>query len=359
MLSGQQAQDDAGQYSTAGQRYCIGIVGAGSVGCYLGAYLCQDSALDVKFFGRETMALELAANGLSATSCDHQAYFAQPVAFYSSLNSLIECDVVLLTVKAPALVPMLTQLKRFLRPEVPVVAMQNGIGIGEMLTQDLANPVLRAIVPFNVVKNRAGQFHRATAGNIVWQQSQHTAVNYVISVFNHLQLPVQTTTDITAAEYGKLLLNLNNALNAISNVPLKQQLLDTDCRLLLAMAMQEWLAICSKAKIRPVPYTRLPNAMLPWLLRLPTILFRRLFHHMAAKMLAMDEQAHSSMWDDIQAKKRTEIMFLNGAVVRMGQLYQLPTPVNTLLVEQIKRLESGEAEPLSISEILQQVKLES
>lgn len=355
MLSGQQAQDDAGQYSTAGQRYCIGIVGAGSVGCYLGAYLCQDSALDVKFFGRETMALELAANGLSATSFDHQAYFAQPVAFYSSLNSLIECDVVLLTVKAPALVPMLAQLKRFLRPEVPVVAMQNGIGIGEMLNQDLANPVLRAIIPFNVVKKRAGQFHRATAGNIICQQNQHAAVNYVLRVFNHLQLPVQLTTDITAAEYGKLLLNLNNALNAISNLPLKQQLLDADSRMLLALAMQECLAICSKAKIRPVPYTGLPNAMLPWLLRLPTMLFR----HIAGKMLPMDEQARSSMWDDIQAKKRTEIMFLNGAVVRMGQLYQLPTPVNTLLVEQIKRLESGEGEPLSIREILQLVKLQS
>lgn len=356
MLSGQQAEDDAGQYSTAGQRYCVGIVGAGSVGCYLGAYLCQDSALDVKFFGRETMALELAANGLSATSCDQQTYFAQPVAFYNSLNSLIECDVVLLTVKAPALVPMLTQLKRFLRPEVPVVAMQNGIGIGEMLTQDLVNPILRALVSFNVVKTRAGQFHRATTANIVWQQSQHAAVNYIISVFNYLQLPVQLTTDIPAFEYGKLLLNLNNALNAISNVSLKQQLLDADSRLLLAMAMQEWLAICKKANISPVPYTRLPNALLPWLLRLPTIVFCRIFQHMAATLLAMDDQTRSSMWDDIQAKKRTEIMFLNGAVVRMGQLYQLPTPVNTLLVEQIKRLESSGATPLSIGEILQQVK---
>lgn len=348
MLSEQQAQDDTGRHATAGQRYCIGIVGAGSVGCYLGAYLCQDTALDVKFFGRETMALELAANGLSATSFDHQTYFAQPVAFYSSLNSLIECDVVLLTVKAPALVPMLAQLKRFLRPEVPVVAMQNGIGIGEMLTQDLANPVLRAIVPFNVIKERAGQFHRATAGHIVWQQNQYAAVNYLISVFNYLQLPVQLTTDITAAEYGKLILNLNHALNAISNLPLKQQLLDTDCRVILALAMQEWLAICRKAKVRPVAYTRLPNAMLPWLLRLPTMVFRRI----GAKMLAVDGQARSSMWDDIQAKKRTEIMFLNGAVVRMGQLCQLSTPVNTLLVEQIKRLESGEARPLSVSEIL-------
>lgn len=351
MQSEQHTQNDTGQLATAGQRYCIGIVGAGSIGCYLGAHLCQDNALDVKFFGRETMALELAAHGLSVTSYNHQTYFAQPVAFFSSLNSLIECDLVLLTVKATALVPMLSQLKRFLRPQVPVVAMQNGIGIGEMLAQDLPNPVLRAIVPFNVVKNSAGQFHRATSGNIVWQHNEFKVVNYVISVFNRLQLQVELCTDITRAEYGKLLLNLNNALNAISGLPLQQELMDKDFRLLLSYAMQEWLTICARTGTRPVSYTRLPNTMLPWLLRLPTPLFRRI----AASMLTMDAQARSSMWDDLQAKKRTEIMFLNGAVVRLGQLHQLPTPVNTLLVEQIKRLESGEVLQLTAKELLRQL----
>lgn len=350
MLAGQQAKDDADQQGPAGQRYCVGIVGAGNIGCYLGAYLCQDSALDVKFFGRDTVALELAAHGLTATSYDKPAHFAQPIAFYSSLNSLIECDVVLLTVKATALVPMLAQLKRFLRPDVPVVALQNGIGVGEMLAQDLANPVLRAIVPFNVIKQRAGQFHRASAGDIIWQYNVNEAVNYVISVFNRLQLPVCTSHDITAAEYGKLLLNLNNALNAISGLPLKQQLLDTNYRLLLSAAMREWLAICSKVGITPVAYTRLPNRLLPWFLRLPTFLFRRI----ANSLLSIDEQARSSMSDDILAKRRTEIMFLNGAVVRMGQQYQLPTPVNTLLVEQIIRLESGNGAMLTLNDMLRQ-----
>lgn len=351
MQTGQQATDEGGQRSTAGQRYCVGIVGAGSIGCYLGAYLCQDTILDVKFFGRETMALELAAHGLSVTSFNQQTLFAQPVAFYSSLNSLIECDVILLTVKATALVPMLAQLKRFLRPDVPVVALQNGIGIGEMLNQDLANPVLRAIVPFNVVHQRAGQFHRATAGNIVWQRNQFAAVNYLIDTLNRLALNVEQCDDITAAEYGKLLLNLNNAINAISNLPLKQQLLNTDYRLLLSAAMQEWLAICTKAGVRPVSYTALPNRLLPWLMRLPTPLFRRL----AAPMLTIDQHARSSMWQDLQAHKRTEIMFLNGAVVRLGQLHQVPTPVNTMLVEQIKRLESGESAVLSASEMLRKL----
>jgi 2-dehydropantoate 2-reductase len=347
--AGLQATDDDGQRATAGQRYCVGILGAGSIGCFLGAHLCQDSMLDVKFFGRETTALELAAHGLSVTSCDYQTYFAQPVAFYSSLNSLIECDLVLLTVKATALIPLLAPLKRFLRPEVPVVALQNGIGIGEMLNQDLANPVLRAIVPFNVVRHRAGQFHRANSGSIIWQQTTSPVVNYVIDVFNRLCLPVERCQDITAAEYGKLLLNLNNALDAISNVPLQQQLLDRDYRLLLSRAMQEWLAICSKAGVKPVRYTRLPNSVIPCFLRLPTLLFK----YAVWAILPVDTLARSSMWDDIQAQKRTEIMFLNGAVVRLGQLYQLPTPVNSVLVEQIKKLEGGEPFSLSTRQLLQ------
>ncbi|MDP5190468.1 2-dehydropantoate 2-reductase [Rheinheimera baltica] len=352
MQSGQQQDNHRGQQATAGQRYCVGVVGAGSIGCFLGAYLCQDSALDVKFFGREAMALELAAHGLRASSYRQHHYFAQPVAFYSSLSSLIECDLVLLTVKANALVPMLLELKRYLRPEIPVVAMQNGIGIAEMLSQDLANPILRAIIPFNIIKPKAGHFQQATAGNIIWQQNTHKLVNYVIAVFNRLKLSVDVCLDITAAEYGKLLLNLNNALNAITDIPLKQQLLDRDSRLILALAMQEWLAICAQAGVKPLRYTLLPNTLLPWLLRMPTSIFKRIAH----VLLAIDPAARSSMWDDIQAKKRTEIMFLNGAVMRLGQHYHLPTPANSVLVDYIKQLEMGTFHPQSTQTLLKKIR---
>lgn len=348
MQSGVQVTDNAGQQGTAGRRYCIGVVGAGKLGCYLGAHLCQDSAIEVKFFGRETTALELAAHGLSVTSYTHHTYFAQPVAFYSSLNSLIECDLVLLTVKATALVPMLAQLKHFLRPDVPLVALQDGVGVGEMLSQDLSNPVLRALATFSVVKTRPGQFHRATAGALLWQPNDFAVVNYVIDTFSRLQLAVQRCEDMIGAEYGKLLLDLNQALNAISGLPLQQQLADRDYRAVLALAMQEWLAVCNRVGVKPRPYSCFNNSLLPWLLRLPTLIFSRLGQH----LLTVDASAHSPMWHDIQASKRTEIMFLNDVVVRMGQQCQVPTPVNNLLVEQIKWLESGQAGSMTGADIL-------
>jgi 2-dehydropantoate 2-reductase len=45
------------------------------------------------------------------------------------------------------------------------------------------------------------------------------------------------------------------------------------------------------------------------------------------------------MWEDIQTKRKTEVDYINGAVVSMGKKYGIKTPVNQAIVEQIKLLE--------------------
>jgi 2-dehydropantoate 2-reductase len=42
---------------------------------------------------------------------------------------------------------------------------------------------------------------------------------------------------------------------------------------------------------------------------------------------------------DLLNKRRTEIDFINGAVVRLGRTYGIPTPVNKALVAVVKGLE--------------------
>jgi 2-dehydropantoate 2-reductase len=53
------------------------------------------------------------------------------------------------------------------------------------------------------------------------------------------------------------------------------------------------------------------------------------------------------MWDDIQAKRRTEIMYLNGAVIRLGIQTGVATPVNAAIVELMKHLERGDLMPFT------------
>jgi 2-dehydropantoate 2-reductase len=335
-------QDLQSKVQTSGRKYRVGIVGAGSIGCFLGAILAKDVDLELLLFGRDYMGLELAAHGLTASwqqGTEHYQASVAAVAFYTSFVSLIEADVVLLAVKATALIPLLQQIKPHLRSDVPIIALQNGIGIIDIIQSQLHNPVLRAIVPFNVVSPAPGQFKQSSSGDLLWPVTDLAVVQYLQQVFYGRGLDVRAAGDMKAAEYGKLLLNLNNALNAVSGLPLRAQLLNRHWRLLLSAAMREWLLICSCERVRPLQFTGLKPALLPLVLRLPDWLFRRV----AARMLRIDPQARLSMSADLASGRRTEIAFLNGAVARLGKQHHIATPVNQAIVDLVHQKQQDQA----------------
>lgn len=316
----------------------VAIVGAGAIGCYLGTMLAQSADFDVIFIGRERMALEAAAYGLTAQDLDGACYQLASPAVYTELEALRTAQLVLVTVKALDLHYLLPQLKQCLSANCLVVAMQNGVALAPLYQQFLSQTVLRAIVPFNVVKVKAGFYERTTGAAMIWQQSDDPRIRATLLQLSHQGIKSKQLENMKAAEFGKLMLNLNNAINALSDLPLQQQLLQRPYRLLLAAAMKELLNLCRLLNIKSYSYTVVPNAYLPLLMQLPDWLFKRL----ARKMLAISPQARSSMWDDIQAGKATEIDFLNGAVVTLAQQLKLDAPVNRGLVQLVKRKEQGE-----------------
>jgi 2-dehydropantoate 2-reductase len=52
-------------------------------------------------------------------------------------------------------------------------------------------------------------------------------------------------------------------------------------------------------------------------------------------------QNRSSMGQDIDNRRRTEIDFLNGAIVREGEILGVPTPVNRTLTYLVKTIEAN------------------
>jgi len=73
------------------------------------------------------------------------------------------------------------------------------------------------------------------------------------------------------------------------------------------------------------------------LLRLPDFLFTRI----AATMLRIDPEARSSMWEDLQAGRRTEVDYINGAVLKLAATIGRDAPYNRRIVELIRRAEQG------------------
>jgi 2-dehydropantoate 2-reductase len=155
-------------------------------------------------------------------------------------------------------------------------------------------------------------------------------------------LTMRPSRDIVGVQWGKLLVNLNNAINALSDLPLRQQLAQRSWRLLFADQIAEGLAAIRAEGIRPVSSTPIPPGWTPHLLRLPDSLFGMLL----GRTMKIDPQARSSMWEDLQRGRRTEIDYLQGVITEIADRRQLQVPLSRRIVALIKRAEAaGQGSP--------------
>lgn len=301
------------------------VLGAGAIGCYVGGRLAA-AGQSVTLVGRPSVLDPIRRDGLTVT--DLEGFSAVvPAKDLHPTESLAGVDwrpdsVVLLCVKGGATATAAQSLAQACPAGTPVISLQNGVdNVARIAERAPHLQALAAMVPYNVVL-RGARVHRATAGTI--QLELHAATERVAQALQQAGVDASRPADIRAVQWGKLLLNLNNPVNALSNLPLREELLDRDCRMVLAALQTEALGVMARAGIRPAQVATLPPAWMPRVLRLPNVLFTRL----AKRMLAMDATARSSMWDDLEAGRRTEIDDLCGAVVRLAAEQDQQAPLN-------------------------------
>ncbi|KUL95529.1 2-dehydropantoate 2-reductase [Bosea sp. WAO] len=316
----------------------ICIYGAGTIGCYLGGRLLAGGS-DVTFIGRKPAGEELHRHGLSLSDYrgGHWRHEPAVIAFATSAAAAATAELVLVTVKSAGTATAAAELAAVLQPGTVVLSLQNGIGNAGLLRAALpGQSVLAGMVPFNVVKSGPGAYHQGSEGLPHAQAAP--ALDPFLPSFTAAALPLTTHDDILPVLWAKLLLNLNNAVNALSGLPLREELGQHSYRQCLALAQEEALAMLEGVGIMPAKLTPLPARWLPSILRLPDALFRRL----ARQMLAIDPLARSSMADDLAAGRATEIDWLNGEVVRLAERLGREAPVNSRLIALIRDVERNE-----------------
>jgi 2-dehydropantoate 2-reductase len=318
----------------------IAVAGAGSIGCFVGGVLA-DAGRRVSLLARPRVIEEINGNGLRVTSFEgFDALIAAKQLSLSDNPSIFnDAGVVLVTVKSTDTADVADLIARHAPADAVVISLQNGVGNVFVLRQRLpGRRVLAGMVPFNVIALGAGRFHRATSGDIVIEQDEAgTAAQLSVP-----HLTMRPTGNIAGVQWGKLLLNLNNALNALSNLPLQEQLAQRAWRALLADQMAEGLAAIKAEGIKPVASTAVPPALTPHLLRLPDAVFRLLL----GRTMKIDPEARSSMWEDLQRGRRTEIDYLQGVITQIAERHGQKAPLCARIVALIKRAEAeGKGSP--------------
>ena len=318
----------------------IVVAGAGNIGCYIGGCLAL-AGRDVTLLLRPALAEIIAGRGLRISDLDGADRLLAPTAIKLATDPAVaftEADFILVTVKSGATAAMAGLIAEHASSGVAIVSLQNGVGNVDLLLARVGGigRIAAGMVPFNVVQSHGSgeaHFHRATSGTMLIG----AGVPGLRAALNVQGAAVMEHADMAGVLWGKLMLNLNNALNALSGVPLATQLADRRWRLILARQIAEALGVLQAAGIKPARIEGVSPGMIPRILRLPNWLFRRV----AQRMLAIDPEARSSMWDDLHRHRPTEVAYLQGAILALARKHGVSAPLTERIIAFVRQAEAA------------------
>jgi 2-dehydropantoate 2-reductase len=313
----------------------IGIAGAGSIGCFVGGMLAA-AGREVRLLARPGMIADIENHGLRLTSFEgfDRTIPANELAPSDDAAILRDAGAVLVTVKSADTAEIAELIAQHAPEDAVVISLQNGVSNAASLRARLpGRRVIAGMVPFNVVSLGEAKFHRASSGDIVIERDDADTAG-LLSVPG---LRLRGSANIEGVQWGKLLINLNNALNALAGVPLRQQLAQRPWRRLFADQVAEGLMAIRALGIRPVSLTPIPSRLMPVLLRLPDPLFDALL----GRTMKIDPRARSSMSFDLERRRRTEIDYLQGVIVEIADRHGLAAPLSRRIVTLVKNAEAA------------------
>jgi 2-dehydropantoate 2-reductase len=333
------------------------VVGAGGIGCAIGARLAQHQPLVFVDSWRENVEA-MRQSGLTVDYPDGPVHVEPVRAWHlSELASINEPpDVVLLAVKSYQTADMVTALLPYLTESSPVVSLQNCINEDTIASIVGANRTIGAMVRFDGAMKGPGhgsatrKERRLAIGEL---DGQITARLQRIGEVLSQSVATDLSDNIWRELWSKLVRNTCvNAISVVSGFGMGQIVTDpTSRRLGIALAM-ETVKVALKLGIELDP-TELDGPPEAYLEPFGSPAVEGLEDHFR-RMFEAYPQVKTSMLQDIEKGRPTEIDYMNGYVVRKGRELGIPTPLSEEMVRLVKEVEQGKRHPdrQAVAEVL-------
>ena len=326
------------------------IIGAGAIGCLVGSKLALSSQR-VTLAGRASFVEQVRARGmqLSDETGTHTVRNVRPTAgvLEAYIRSETAFDLAILTVKSYDTAAAAEELRQALAetgaPPPALLSIQNGVGNEEILAQAIAAPVLAGSITTPVSVEGPGIIRidkpRYGLGLAAWRPPGPSALfDDVCGLMQMAGFAVTPYGDAPAMKWTKLLMNmLGNATCAILDEPPEVVFADSRMVDVEIAAWREALAVMRAAGIAAIDLDKYPFAKLAPLIRhAPAALIRPVLKGQiggarGGKMPSLHIDLHSN-------KGRSEVRWLNGAVVANGEETGVGTPVNGVLAATVLEL---------------------
>ncbi|MGF3555108.1 MAG: 2-dehydropantoate 2-reductase, partial [Thermoplasmatota archaeon] len=272
----------------------------------------------------------------------------------SDFSLISESDIIIVCVKSQDTKNLAGELKKFIKKSAFILSFQNGIRNSEILKETTGVTVFSGVILFNAFYDKPGSVTLTLKGGLVLEYNDFykDAIESFSDLLSKFGIKSKLDKDIKGYLWSKLIVNLQNAVTALTGQTIKQSLIDKDSRAIIIATMEEGLHILQKSNI---PYKILPDID-------PKITIRRLkllnstLLKFGSRILKLDETARGSIWQSLNRGKPTEIDYINGEIVNLAKKNNLDAPINKKLVELVKEAEKTNKtksfEPSKLREIL-------
>jgi 2-dehydropantoate 2-reductase len=313
----------------------IAVIGAGAVGSVIGGLLAK-AGEDVTLIGRRSHVDAVNRNQL----CIDGALGPMQVRVTAAERLDFKPDLVLLTTKTQGVVAAAHEIRPY-AAGIPVVTMQNGVRSDELVAKVLGkDDILSCVVLFGATFLNPGSVTYSPQGVLV------LGVRFgplderarTIAAILDRAVPTHLSTNITGAHWTKLIMNENNALPAVTGLSIQDVNRQPALRSLSILLMREAMVTIASAGIKLASLPRLPATALRTMLRMPMPVAAHLLRLLSRSL--GETPALGSTLQSIKRGERTEIDYLNGEIVALGQRTGRPTPYNAAVVDLVHRVES-------------------
>lgn len=301
----------------------IVIVGAGAIGSLLGALFSRGKQEVWILEKNPEKADKLGRSGITVET--GSGSWHAPVKASARASDIGAADLILICVKSYDTKKAVTSVKPAVSESTSILTLQNGIGNIEIISE-IAGPerVIGGITSMGATFIETGRVRLAGKGDTVIGRIDGripVEMRSIRAALSKAGMEVKVSRDIKGSLWSKLLINCAiNPLTALTRLKNGKLLAYEQSRKIMGQAVAEGVKIAKKKHIK------------------------LLYDDPLAKVEAVCEATAdniSSMLQDVLKKKQTEIDFINGALVRHGQEMGVHVPINAMLLDLVKTVESS------------------
>jgi len=297
----------------------IAILGAGAIGSLFGALLWE-SGEDVVLIGRKRHVDAIRSRGLKVSGISGER-IVKPKAV-TTTQEVGKVDLIIISVKSYDTKQAAKEALNMIHHNTVVLTIQNGLGNIEKLCEIIGEKhVVGGVTMQGSTLVKPGEIYHAGKGPTIIGELNGEITNRIKRIaetFNKAKIETQITQNIWGVLWDKLIINVGiNALTAILRVRNGELIKIPEIRDIMIEAVKEAVNVAKALNIK-----------------------LEIEDHVRKVIEVAEATANnkSSMLQDIEKGKRTEIDYINGAIVKLGKKLKIKTPVNKTLTAIVKAI---------------------